>query len=237
MARQKNVTQDTLLMIFGMIILAMFIAQGIRLAFFWSLGETEKYIEWLMPGEYTWALAWFVQVGGDSFHLIAHTVVHKRAWLAWLLHIAAFIFNIADGGTNHGSLQASPLTAIAGFNPALAERVEMVIAYGTAFLEQLVVLSLLAFLTYWRMVTIDFGWPGWMRPAWLVGSSPNREAKRPSNHQQPTTPAPQINMQPVRVAANGGNIPGDSRTHSQPRTNGNGRRARQRPPVPMRPGE
>jgi hypothetical protein len=218
-ANRKNITQNTTMMIWGIVVLGWFVIKGIQLSFFWSLGETEKYIAWLMPGEFTWALAWFVQVGGDSFHLIAHTVASTRRWLAWLLHVAAIIFNIADGGTNHGSLQASPLEFFAGRSPEVAARVEMVIAYGTAFLEQLVVLSLLALLVYWRLVTIDFGWPEWTRPAWLVGSSTPAWAKaerpeqqRPSTNQRPI-PASQSNMQPVRVSANGGNT---QRTRQRP---------------------
>lgn len=177
MATKRNITQDTVLMVIAIIILSVTSTCLIGLSFFWSLGETKRYVYWLMPNDYSLALAWFVQFGADAFRIVARVQTNKR--LVRFLHFMAIVFNVADGATNHGALRATPLAALEGYDQGTALVVEAVIAYGTALAEELTVLFLATLFRYWGYVSIDCGLPGWMRPIWLVGKMP--QVQRPQS--------------------------------------------------------
>lgn len=188
MSTKRNITQDTVLMVIAIGILSVTITCLIALSFFWSLGETKRYVYWLMPNEYSLALAWFVQFGADAFRIAARVQTNRN--VIWLFHGLAVLFNVADGATNHGALRASPLNIMQGYDAATAEIVEIVIAYGTALAEELTVILTATLLRYWGFVAIDCGFPAWMRPIWLVGKMPRLQ----QTQQRPAT-------EPIMVSA------------------------------------
>lgn len=154
-------TATTFLKLFGTV---FFLGLIIKLAFGWSLLETQELTTYMIGPEFSVEMAWAIQLM-PQMALMLRVMVDGKYW-HWALIGVAIAFNVIDFGTNAIAISAAvhtvpaswPTGAFMGVTVAdLADLFTYFIAFAITWAEEALALGIGMALHFAAMILKDFG--------------------------------------------------------------------------------